>query len=152
MVKAVLNVALGEIDIPAIANQIITVFGAEIEAEVKKRAPVDYGYLRDHWRAEWPVQNYTLVIGTNAFYAALLTRGTGIYGPYKTPICAKGWRTGNPALPQALAFKWRKMGNKLMIRRCVRGIKPNPYVQDGIRAGSTIAVRALKDMAERGDI
>ena len=149
---SVLKITFGPLSIPELTDHILTVFATEIEASVKKGAPVDTGYLREHWTAEWPIKNHEIVIGTNAFYAAWHTRGTGIYGPYKTPICARGYRTGNPDLPQFLVFKWRKMGNRLMILRCVRGIKPNPYVEQGIEKGCDIAISALQDMIDRGDL
>lgn len=132
-------------------KKILAVFAGEIEAEIKIRAPVDKGYLREHWTIDWPIKRNRISLGTNAFYAAWLSRGTGLYGPHKTRICARGARPGNtdPAAPKALVFTYK---GQLMIRRCVKGIKPNPYVENGIEAGVDSAMAALADMAERGTL
>ncbi len=153
MTKAVLSLTIPYL--PAtfadFKKKILEVFAGEIEAEIKLRAPVDHGYLREHWTIDWPIRGNRITLGTNAFYAAWLSRGTGIYGPHHTRICARGVRPGNtdPDAPKALVFKYK---GQLMIRRCVKGIKPNPYVEDGIDAGVDSAMAALAEMAERGDL
>ena len=135
----------------ALKITILSVFASEIEAEIKIRAPVDYGYLRSHWTVDWPIVDDKISIGTNAFYAPFLTTGTGIFGPMRRPICARGLRPGNtdPTAPRALRFKYK---GKIMIRRCVRGMRPRPYVEEGIEAGVNSAVAALQEMSRRGEL
>ena len=57
-----------------------------------------------------------LVVPT-APYSEFVHRGTGIYGPYGIPI--------TPKTAKALAFS---VGGKKVIRKSVKGQKPNPFV------------------------
>lgn len=146
-----LSIPFGPVGLEPLKITILSVFAAEIEAEIKSRAPVDYGYLRGKWTVDWPIRDDRISLGTNAFYAPFLTRGTGLYGPYRTRICARGLRPGNtdPNAPRALVFRYK---GKTLIRRCVRGIRPNPYIEEGIEAGVDGAVAALTAMIDRGDL
>lgn len=151
----VLSLTQQRFDAPDLVDRVIEVFGTEIEAEIERRAPVDSGYLKEHWTLEWPIVQHRLLLGTNAFYAPWLTTGTGIYGPRNRMICARGARqtsrydAPDPSLPRFLSFYWKKKGTHMVIR-CVRGIRPNPYVEDGLVAGCDNAVRALSEMSRRG--
>lgn len=151
MSGAVLTISQGRFSVPELVDVIVGVFGTEMEAEIERRAPVDTAYLKEHWTLDWPIVQGRLVLGTNAFYAPFLTTGTGIYGPRDRRICARGFREGDPSLPQALSFFWKKKGIHV-VTTCVKGIKPNPYVEDGIEAGADNAVRALSAMSRRGDL
>jgi len=122
-----------------------------MEAEIERGAPVGSGYLKEHWTIEWPIVDHKLVLGTNAFYAPFLTTGTGLYGPRHRRICARGYREQDPTLPQYLRFFSRKTGSWIF-RRCVRGIRPIPYVEEGIEKGCESALIALQQMADRGDL
>jgi len=139
------------VDFARLRTTVLEVFASEIEAEIKIRAPVDKGYLREHWTVEWPIQDDRITLGTNAFYAAWLSRGTGIYGPHKTRIWARGLRPGNtdPKAPKALVFHYK---GQLMIRSSVAGMKPNPYVEEGLEAGVESAMTALGEMVDRGQL
>jgi len=153
--QVVLNLALGRISIPELEEPILSVFAAEIEAEVRRGSPVDKGYLRERWTVQWPIRDHKIEIGNNTFYLPWHIRGTGIYGPHKTMICARGLRrtsrydAPDPSWPRALAFKSK---GKLMIRRCIRGMKPNSFFQDGVETGVDNAVIALQAMVERGGL
>jgi hypothetical protein len=50
-------------------------------------------------------------------YSEFVHRGTGIYGPYGIPI--------TPKTAKALAFS---IGGKKVVRKSVKGQKPNPFV------------------------
>jgi len=156
MTAPAITISMGTFSARELVTRILEVFGAEVHAEIQKGAPVDHGYLRDHWVLEWPVRDNRIRVGTNAFYAPFHTLGTGIFGPLRRMICARGARregrydAPDPALPKALA--WRAKGGSLLVRRCVRGIRPNPYVENGMEKGVENAMAALQEMAQRGDL
>jgi hypothetical protein len=150
--QAVLEFKIPIVNIDDLVILILSAFATEIEAAVKRGAPVGDttstsvgGTLKQHWVVDWPILDNTIVVSNSAFYAAWVSRGTGLYGPYKTRICARGFREHNPDLPQALAFE---RGGQLMIRRCVKGQKPNPYVEVGIETGCINAINLLKRVIE----
>jgi len=57
------------------------------------------------------------IVKVTAPYGPLVHRGTGIYGPHRTPII--------PRVKKALAFIY---GGRKVVRRSVRGQKANPFV------------------------
>ena len=132
---AVLTINLPAFQIPQIKRRILEIFSGNIETEIEGRAPVDQGYLRQHWHTERDYENDRIIIGNNTRYAAWVSRGTGIYGPYKTPVVPRTKK----------ALKFRGQTGTLILRRCVRGMKPNPYVEKGINAGIT---RSMEDLNE----
>lgn len=150
MADVVLRLKMPIINMDEFEDGILSVFGAEIEAAVKRGAPVGPlygGMLRDRWHLEFPIVNHQIVLANNTFYAPYVTQGTGIFGPNKRKICARGYRNpGVEGLPKAMAFRY---GGQLMIRRCIKGMKPNPYVEEGIDTGCDNAVLALQQMYDK---
>ncbi len=96
--------------------------------EGRRRAPVRTGRLKNQirYRAYRRGDKVTGVISVTALnpetgqdYAFFVTKGTGIFGPKKQPIRAKNGG--------ALKFK---IGGRVIIRKSVKGMKPNTYLQD----------------------
>jgi hypothetical protein len=131
---------------------------SEVETELKKRSPVGKKYggtLRDHWNIEWPIRNHMIQIINNVFYLPWQIRGTGIYGPYHQPICASGWRLRGTyaAVGKPRYLHWIDPQTGVHIfRHCVRGIKPNPFVEEAIEAGTATAFSIIKGDIEAGAI
>lgn len=65
-------------------------------------------------------------VGSGQFYALWVHDGTGIYGPRARPI--------TPKTASHLVFKWKKMGNKQMFLKQVKGMKPNQYLKNALPA------------------
>jgi len=119
--------------IPEVEKRILEIYKGNIWTELQDTTPVDYGYLRQHWRTE--DQEHQVRIYNNTRYAAWLSRGTGLFGPYHTLI--------KPTKKKALA--WKGPGG-LMFRRSVKGMEPNPYIEKGIVNGVRRSVEDLKSI------
>ncbi|MGW7504391.1 HK97 gp10 family phage protein [Streptomyces albidoflavus] len=65
-------------------------------------------------------------------YSLYVQRGTGLYGPM-----------GQPIRPRRGAFLVFEAGGQTVFAREVRGTPPNPFMLDGLRAGSPWPVVAL---------
>ena len=87
-----------------------------VEAVAVEEAPKKKGNLADSIRKY--LEGHRAIIKPTAPYAAWVHGGTGIYGPHKTPIV--------PTTKKALAFR---IGDKMIIRRSVKGMKPNPFMK-----------------------
>jgi|GEM_PF-933029 len=89
------------------------------EAVVVEEAPVREGNLRDAVMSTVKGEgvHVTGYVTPTAPYSEYVHRGTGIYGPYGTPII--------PRKKKALAFTY---GGRTLVRKSVRGQKPNPFV------------------------
>lgn len=70
----------------------------------------------------------TMRVGSGQYYALWVHDGTGIYGPRATKI--------KPKTAKYLVFRWKKMGNKLMFLKSVKGMKANPYLKNALPAAS----------------
>lgn len=94
--------------------------GLLVEAEAKRRCPVDTGRLRSSITTEMFVEDGAPVarVGTNVEYAAFIEFGTGIYGPRGQPI--------RPVRAQYLS--WIPRGGKRVFAREVRGVRPRPFL------------------------
>lgn len=91
---------------------------------------VDTGLLRASISTNLGHRGDELVmrVGTGVYYALWVHDGTGIYGP-------KG-RKITPRTAKHLVFRWKKMGNKLMVVKSVKGMKANPFLKNALPAAS----------------
>jgi len=131
----VLEVALPAFDVREVKARILEIIKGNVETELKDASPVDQGYLRQHWKTEMHEDRGEVEIFNTTAYLPLIMRGTGIYGPYHTPIV--------PTTKKALA--WRsKLGGALIVRRSVKGMKPNNFVPEAVEKG---VERSMADLA-----
>lgn len=91
---------------------------------LKMNSPVDHGLLKSWFFSK--ISDDEVEIRTPAKYAAFVNDGTGIYGPYKTPIYSS--KVGKP-----LAFQ---VGGEMVYVRMVRGQKPQKFVEKSIEQTS----------------
>lgn len=91
---------------------------------LKMNSPVDHGLLKSWFFSK--ISDDEVEIRTPAKYAAFVNDGTGIYGPYKTPIYSS--KVGKP-----LAFQ---VGGEMVYARMVRGQKPQKFVEKSIEQTS----------------
>ena len=111
---------LGE-RIPEIRKKGLNYTAQGMLRHLQLNSPVDTGYLKG-----WFFYNVTddeIEIRTPAEYAQYVNDGTGIYGPYKTPIYSKN--IGKP-----LAFQ---VGGKMVYTRMIKGQKPQKFVEKSIQ-------------------
>lgn len=88
--------------------------------KLQKNSPVRHGLLK-----QWYPYEHTddlVKIKSPAHYVKYVNDGTGIYGPYKTPIYSKN--IGKP-----LAFQ---VGGQMVYTRMIRGQKPQKIVERSI--------------------
>lgn len=102
--------------------------GRNVLDEARRRVPVDRGELKASLRLEMVQRRGVPVarIGSDLYYAWWVHRGTGIYGPHRTPIV--------PVRAKYLRFRWRKRGNVLVYARSVRGMRGVPYLTESLDA------------------
>jgi len=93
-----------------------------VEAAAVEEAPKATGNLADAIRKYLSYGEKKAVVTSTAPYSIFVHRGTGIYGPYKMPVV--------PTTKKALAFK---IGDKLIIRRSIKGMKPNPFMTRALK-------------------
>lgn len=91
---------------------------------LKMNSPVDHGLLKSWFFSK--ISDDEVEIRTPAKYAPFVNDGTGIYGPYKTPIYSS--KVGKP-----LAFQ---VGGEMVYVRMVRGQKPQKFVEKSIEQTS----------------
>lgn len=89
---------------------------------------IDTGLLRASVSTQlgYRATELAIRVGTNVYYARWVHDGTGIYGPRGMPI--------RPRTAPFLVFRWKKMNNKLMVVKSVKGMKPNPFLKDALKA------------------
>ena len=129
----VLELSLPALDVREVKARILEIVKGNVETELKDASPVDQGYLRQHWRSESREDEVELY-NTTA-YLPFILRGTGLYGPYHTKIV--------PTKKKALAWK-SKLGGGLVVRRSVKGMKPNDFVSPAVTKG---VERSMADLA-----
>ena len=128
-------------------SRIADLFMAEITASVVEKTPVDKGYMKIHWH-ERKVTPTQIELSNNTSYLPFHITGTGLYGPKHQMICATGMSKTNPHHLHVMA--WRpKGGGEMMFRRCIKGIRPNSFVDDGIEAGIVNAIGGIGDLIRR---
>ena len=118
-----------------------------LQATAKAAAPVDTGKLRSGIQIS-PASPSGEVIQGSVFtdasvpYALWVERGTGLYGPYQTPIV--------PTTAKALAFE---LGGVKVVRRSVRGMKGREYMKTAVEQGSAAVAgffaQAVTNIAQR---
>lgn len=125
-------------------TRILDTFEGELITALKDNTPVDKGYLREHWHEER--SGHRIEFFNDTFYGPLLLRGTGLYGPYKTPICASGYRLRGTyaGVDRPKALHWFNKSGTEFFRTCVKGIKPRDFVGAGITEGVKNALEALQ--------
>jgi hypothetical protein len=98
-----------------------------VEAEAKRRAPVDTGRLRSSLKKRVVSSGGKIVaeVSTNVKYAVYVHEGTGIYGPRRRLI--------TPQRGAVLVFTPRGAARPVFVRS-VRGVKPRPFLRDALRA------------------
>lgn len=106
--------------LPAIRRKGLDYAGQGMIRNLKLNSPVDHGVLRKWFFAN--VSSDQIEIRTPAKYAPFVNDGTGIYGPYNTPIYSKS--IGHP-----MAFQ---VGGKMVFPRMIRGQKPQKFVEKSI--------------------
>lgn len=107
--------------IPKIKEKGLNLSGQYMINRLQKNSPVDHGVLKG-----WFVFEHTpgeeVKIKSPANYVTYVNYGTGIYGPYKTPIYSK--HIGHP-----MAFQ---VGGQMIYTRMIRGQKPQKFVEKSI--------------------
>lgn len=105
--------------------------GKKVEGAAKKnlqRPPrrVDTGLLRSSINTQLVNLGGKMAvrIGTNVFYAIYVHEGTGIYGPKGAYITPK----------TATYLSWKVKGGKRVFALKVKGMKPNPFLKDALKA------------------
>lgn len=145
--RITLEIDLPDLDVEETGEKVLDVFKGEVLTSVKDHSPVDTGYLREHWH-EGDRSKKRVEIYNNTIYALWLVRGTGIYGPHRTPICATGIRYAGTimAVDKPKVLHWKDKAGNDVFRACVKGIKPRTFVDDGVKEGVENAVLALQEM------
>lgn len=107
--------------------------GHDVVSEAKQRCPVDEGTLRASITHVTKVgdSSATVVVGSPLPYAEYVHRGTGIHGPYGTPIV--------PVTREALKFKPKNPAKSkdkrgYVFAKSVKGQKAQPFLADALRA------------------
>jgi hypothetical protein len=91
---------------------------------------IDTGLLRSSIHTNLMTSGSQLVmrVGSGQYYALWVHDGTGIYGPRARKI--------KPRTAKYLVFRWKKMGNKKVFFKSVKGMPPNPYLKNALPAAS----------------
>lgn len=66
-------------------------------------------------------------VGTNVKYARYVHDGTGVYGPRHTPIRPK----------RAKVLRWTSRGGQVVFAARSRGMQPNHFLRNALRAART---------------
>lgn len=151
--KIIRDIVTGDIDINELQARILDIFMGEIRTEIQKQTPVDTGYMRQKW-TERKIGDNQIEYANNTAYLPFHITGTGLYGPRHQMICAKGMSKKNPKHPHVMAWTALgkvKAGPKTMFRRCIKGMKPNPFIQDSIENGIVSGIGILQHIIEGAD-
>ncbi|WP_405296339.1 HK97 gp10 family phage protein [Methanobrevibacter sp.] len=106
--------------IPEIRRKGLKYAGQGMIRHLKINSPVDHGKLKGWFFSK--TSEDEVEIQTPAEYAQYVNDGTGIYGPYKTPIYSK-------AVGKPLAFN---IGGKMVYTKMIRGQKGQKFVERSI--------------------
>ncbi|MBR3139352.1 MAG: HK97 gp10 family phage protein [Methanobrevibacter sp.] len=125
MVKVTIKV--DESKIPTISQQIpeikkkgLNYAGQGMLRHLKQNSPVDHGKLKSWFFND--ISDSQIDIRTPAEYAAFVNDGTGIYGPYKTPII-------HPTIGKKFAFQ---VGGNMIYTNVIKGQKGQHFVEKSI--------------------
>lgn len=107
--------------IPQIKEKGLNLSGQYMINRLQKNSPVDHGVLKG-----WFIFEHTpgeiVKIKSPANYVTFVNDGTGIYGPYNTPIYSKN--VGHP-----MAFQ---VGGQMVYTRMIKGQKGQKFVEKSI--------------------
>jgi hypothetical protein len=125
--------------------------------EARKRAPVRFGRIKGtkggRGAIDWDVQeNGPIITGvlkgtalnpeTGKDYFQYIVRGTGKHGPHKTRIKPKRKKVlvwmKDPTMPRPKTpqgWKEARLKKLVWIAKSVEGMKPNDFMQKGLKAG-----------------
>jgi hypothetical protein len=145
--KIIKDIVTGMVDMEDLQERILDIFMGEIQTEILKDTPVDTGYMRQHWH-EQKLTRTQIEFANNTAYLPFHITGTGLYGPKHQMICAKGMSKKNPKHAHVMAWKPRG-SSKMVFRRCVKGMRPNSFIEDGIEAGIANGCEAVMDLFTR---
>lgn len=107
--------------LPAIRKKGLNYAGQGMVRQLQLNSPVDTGYLKSWFFSESTEDE--IEIRSPAHYAKFVNDGTGIYGPYKTPIY-------NKVIGKPLAFQ---VGGKMVYTKMIKGQKGQKFVEKSIR-------------------
>lgn len=127
MVKVVINVDKNKIGnlsekMPEIQRKGLQLTGQGMLRELKLTSPVDHGLLRSWFFARMGADE--IDIKTPANYAKFVNDGTGIYGPFGTPII-------HPVIGKKFAFQ---VNGQMVYTRMIKGQKGQKFVERSIDA------------------
>lgn len=125
MVKVTVTVDKSKIinleeQVPLIRKKGLNYVSQYLINRLQQNSPVDHGRLKQWFPYER--SDDMVKIRSPAAYAKYVNDGTGIYGPYKTPIYSK--HIGKP-----LAFQ---VNGQMVYTRMIRGQKPQKIVERSI--------------------
>ena len=133
MVKVYLDIKeMGNVldNIDTLGEKIVTNVAIDLQANMKTatyegKPIVDHGRLAGSWTIfdEGPLEK---TVASSANYADYVNSGTGIYGPYKTPIV-------HPTIGKKFAFQ---VNGKMVYTNIIKGIKPRRFVERGMEKTS----------------
>lgn len=105
-------------NIDGLSEKIVNNVATNLWGNLRQESPIDHGRLRGSWSIfdDGPNQK---TVKSSANYAEYVNIGTGIYGPYKTPIV-------HPTIGKKFAFQ---VNGRMVYTNIIKGIKPNPYVE-----------------------
>ena len=104
---------------------------------LQNNSPYRHGHLK-----KWaPSKSGNMIrITTPAQYAKYVNDGTGLYGPYKTPIYSK--HIGHP-----MAFQ---VGGKMVYTKMIKGIKPRKFVEKSMEETQSkiegLVIKAVREV------
>lgn len=100
-----------------LSKSIVNNVTADLWGNLRIESPVDHGRLQNSWSIFGEGNEKT--IKSSANYAEYVNRGTGLYGPYRTPIV-------HPTIGKKFAFQ---VNGKMVYINVIKGIRPNPFVE-----------------------
>ena len=104
-----------------ISKKAVTLTSHELIRNLKIKTPVDQGAARSGWWKQ-SLGDDGVQVYNNENYIIFLDQGTGLYGPYKTPITPK----------KKKVLHWSK-GGKDFFAKSVKGIQPRKIVEKSIK-------------------
>jgi len=146
----VTDIVTGDIDIDELQDRILDIFMGEIKTEIQLNTPVDTGKMRQWWN-EQRSGVHQIIYSNNIPYLPFHITGTGLYGPKHQMICAKGMSKRNPKHVHVMAWKPRGKGQKMIFRRCTKGMKANDFIETSIDTGITNAIETLTQIVQGAD-
>lgn len=101
-----------------------------VRTEIVRRNKVRTGRMRAGWATRITTRGDQVVgeVYNDVFYTDYHVWGTGIYGPRGVPI--------RPTTRRFMRFQTSRSGGDWVYAEEVSGIRPDPWVREGLRAGS----------------